>query len=254
MVSSFKFRLRNLFSLFILLSISIQVSVVNCKCGRTCDLAFASFTVWRGSDLTLISDFFDTTFADLRRFNPEIPDQNTVLAGSIINIPFTCDCIRDEFLGHIFNYTVRSGDTYGGVALKYSNLTTAAALQTNNSYPATNIPNTGFLNVTVNCFCGDTAINKEYGLFITYPIKAGDTLRSVASAYNLTTDVISSYNPTANFSAGNGLLFIPGRGNFWKFIYLLELFIDPQIGLTNSLIQRNQCIQFAIVLHSSECV
>lgn len=93
-------------------------------------------------------------------------------------------------------------------------MTNTAWLQKFNSYPATNIPDTGVLNVTVNCSCGNTAISKDYGLFVTWPIRVGDTYESVASANNLTADVVRRYNPTANFSAGSGLLFIPGRGKF----------------------------------------
>lgn len=212
MVFLFKPRLGKVFLLLLFSTISLQISLVNCRCGRVCDLAFASFIVWRGSDLTLISQLFDTTIPAIRRFNPEIPDQDTVIAGTVINIPFSCDCIRNEYLGHIFNYTVQSEDTYERVSSNYSNLTTIASLQTNNSYPATNIPDNAFLNVIVNCYCGDRNINREYGLFITYPLKVGDTLQTVAAANNLTTEVIRSYNPTANFSSGNGIIFIPGRG------------------------------------------
>lgn len=212
MVFLFKPRLGKVFLLLLFSTISLQISLVNCRCGRVCDLAFASFTVWRGSDLTLISQLFDTTIPEIRRFNPQIPDQDTVIADTVINIPFSCDCIGNEYLGHIFNYTVQSGDTYERVLSNYSNLTTVASLQTNNSYPATNIPDNAFLNVIVNCYCGDRDINREYGLFITYPVKVGDTLQSVAAANNLTIDVIRSYNPTDNFNSGNGIIFIPGRG------------------------------------------
>ena len=64
----------------------------------------------------------------------------------------------------------------------------------------------------MNCSCGNKAISKDYGLFITWPIEVGDTLESVAAANNLSADLISRYNPTANFTAGSGLLFIPAKG------------------------------------------
>lgn len=55
-------------------------------------------------------------------------------------------------------------------------------------------------------------MSKDYGLFVTYPLREGETLESVAAENNLTADVVRSYNPSANFSSGSGLVFIPGKG------------------------------------------
>ncbi|XP_076896371.1 chitin elicitor receptor kinase 1-like [Bidens hawaiensis] len=67
----------------------------------------------------------------------------------------------------------------------------------------------------VNCSCGDTSVSKDYGLFVTYPLRPEDTLKSVASAANLSSELIRSYNPGSNFTSG--LVYIPGRdenGNY----------------------------------------
>ncbi|KAL3509846.1 hypothetical protein ACH5RR_029247 [Cinchona calisaya] len=202
-------------SLLFLLSISIsfQTSQVTSQCSRGCDLALASYYVWQGSNLTLISNLFGVTPSEIVRWNPvNAPDQDTVLADRRINIPSTCDCINGTLLAHIFIYSVSSGNTYGSVSnLTYANLTNPAWLQRFNSYPENNIPANGVLNVSVNCSCGDARISKDYGLFVTWPIRPGDSINSVATANNLTTDVVRSYNPTANFSARSGLLFIPAK-------------------------------------------
>ncbi|KAL3821580.1 hypothetical protein ACJIZ3_007485 [Penstemon smallii] len=204
----------------LLLIIGIFFSVADSTCRRGCDLALASYYVWLGSDLTFISNVTQTPIATILSYNPQIPNQDSVLADSRINVPFPCDCLAGgEFLGHVFTYAVNSGDTYEHVAqTSYANLTTVELLQRFNRYPAYNVPDRGaVLNVTVRCSCGDRDVDRRYGLFVTYPLRVGETLESVAAANNLSVDVVRAFNPTANFSAGSGLLYIPGRdqnGNY----------------------------------------
>lgn len=196
-------------SLLLFLTIASQILPIHCSCSRGCDLALASFYVWQGSNLTLISQLFNTPIPTIRSWNPQIPDQDTVIAGDRLKIPFACDCLNNDFLGHVFSYRVESRDTYDIISNRtYSNLTSTAWLQRFNSYPANNIPDTGLLNVTVNCSCGEKSVSKDYGLFLTYPIRPQDTLQSVASVNNLSTGVVSRFNPTATFN-GSGLLYLP---------------------------------------------
>ncbi|XP_056177558.1 chitin elicitor receptor kinase 1 [Syzygium oleosum] len=204
-------RLRTAGLLAMLMMISACCRVES-KCGKSC-LALASYYVWQGTTLTFIGQVLSAPVADIVSYNKDkIPNQDSVRSGIRINIPFTCGCIEDEFPGQIFNYTVQTGDTYGLVATQnYSNLTTAAWLQNFNSYPATNIPASSVLRVVVNCSCGDSAVSKEYGLFITYPLRAGETLESVAAEVNLNATLLQSYNPGVNFSQGSGLVYIPGK-------------------------------------------
>ncbi|XP_070006638.1 chitin elicitor receptor kinase 1 [Nicotiana sylvestris] len=195
---------------------------VESKCKKGCDLALASFYVWRGTSLTYIAELFSiSSIKEIVDYNNNnIPNQDSVIAGTRINIPFSCDCLDGELLGHVFPYKVKSGDTYGQVATNYSDLTTSEWLMKFNSYPENNIPDTNVtLNVVVNCSCGDRDVSKDYGLFVTYPVRAEDNLTSIASETNVSADLIRRYNPgvDSKFDTGRGILFIPGRdksGNF----------------------------------------
>ncbi|KAL0311249.1 UNVERIFIED_CONTAM: Chitin elicitor receptor kinase [Sesamum angustifolium] len=190
-------------------------SAADGRCSRGCDLAYASYYVWSNSNLSFISHMLQTPIRTILDHNRQISNQDSVLADTRINVPFTCDCLRGgEFLGHDFTYMTSPGDTYELIAgTYYSNLTTIDWLQKNNIYPAWNIPDTGVaLNVTVNCTCGDKHVSPDYGLFVTYPLRTGESLESVAAAANLSVDLVRSYNPTANSSSGSGLVFIPARG------------------------------------------
>ncbi|XP_050205885.1 lysM domain receptor-like kinase 3 [Mercurialis annua] len=190
----------------------------NSKCTKGCDLALASYYVWQNTTTTFIAEVMKSPLLDspetIVTYNKDSVRNKDSLPSFIrVNLPFPCDCINGEFLGHVFTYKIRSGDTYDVVADKYySNLTTIPWLQRFNSYPEVNIPDTGTLNVTVNCSCGDSGISKDYGLFVTYPLRPEDSLESVARQSNISADLIRRYNPGIDFSQGSGLVYFPGKG------------------------------------------
>nr|XP_016461721.1 PREDICTED: chitin elicitor receptor kinase 1-like isoform X2 [Nicotiana tabacum] len=219
----FESRPRSVLSLgFILITVYLSSNSlpVESRCNKGCDLALGSFFVWRGTNLIHISQLFSvSTRQEIVDYNNNvnIPNQDSVIAGTRINIPFRCDCLDGEFLGHVFPYKVISGDTYAQVASNYSDLTTVDLLKRFNSHPENNIPDDVTLKVVVNCSCGNKDVSKDFGLFVTYPLRPEDNLTAVASIANISAELIRSYNPGANFSAGKGIVFIPGRdksGNF----------------------------------------
>ncbi|KAI5404733.1 hypothetical protein KIW84_051768 [Lathyrus oleraceus] len=88
-----------------------------------------------------------------------VPNKDIILGGERVNIPFPCDCINGDFLAHIFSYDVQTGDIYASVAgSNYANLTNVQWLRNFNTYPPNSIPDTGTLNVMINCSCGDKVI------------------------------------------------------------------------------------------------
>ncbi|KAI8012267.1 LysM domain receptor-like kinase 3 [Camellia lanceoleosa] len=196
----------------IIISIFFRVPVES-KCSKGCDLALASYYVWPESNLTFISAVMSDPISDILSYNPQIPNQDSVKSDIRINIPFPCDCINGDFFAHVFKYTFGADDIYEKVAGKYyANLTTTEWVQKFNSYDPNRIPDGAQINVTVNCSCGDSSVSKVYGLFMTYPLRPGQSLDSIATETNLTTAVLKSYNPDANFSAGSGLVYIPAKG------------------------------------------
>lgn len=200
---------------------------VNSQCKKGCDLALASFYVWRGTDLTNIARLFSIpTKQEIMDYNnrTSIPNENSVIAGTRVNIPFRCDCLEDVgFLGHLFQYEVKSGDTYGGVVSNYSDLTSVDMLRRfNRRYNDNNIPSGVNLSVVVNCSCGDPAVSEDYGLFLTYPLRREEDLAYVESGKNVSTELIRRYNPgmDAKLRAGQGIIYIPAKGWFY-YIFLL---------------------------------
>ncbi|KAF8391587.1 hypothetical protein HHK36_023893 [Tetracentron sinense] len=215
MVDSGRRRMELGFGLGFLVMIFFCVGVES-TCTRGCDLAVASYYVWEGSNLTFISTVMDleNQFDHILSFNPSVFSKDSIQFGSRLNVPFPCDCIQGEFLGHVFSYSIISGDTYNTIATRYyANLTNVDLLQRFNSYDPNNIPDVNSrVNVTVNCSCGDKSVSKDYGMFVTYPLRPGENLTSVANDFGLPAELLQSYNPNSDFSLGSGLVFIPGKG------------------------------------------
>ncbi|KAK6917785.1 Protein kinase domain [Dillenia turbinata] len=204
-------RVPTLFFYFIF-SLILFLNCVEPQCPSTCDLALASYYVWRGSNITFISEVLSSSRDTILQYNSQITNADSVQAGIRLNVPFSCGCIDGEFLGHKFSYNVRSGDTYATVAQTYySNLTTIDMLRKYNSYVENRIPDNAVLNVTVNCSCGNANVSKDYGLFITYPLRPGESLSSISNDSGISAQLLQDYNPSSNFSSGSGLVYIPGK-------------------------------------------
>nr|WIL60109.1 nodulation protein [Melilotus officinalis] len=192
---------------------------VESKCVKGCDVALASYYVVPSIQLKNITNFMQSkivtdSYDVIMSYNRGIVLNNANLLSYFrINIPFPCECIGGEFLGHVFEYTTKEGDTYDLIAnTYYASLTTVEVLKKFNSYDPKHIPVKAKINVTVNCSCGNSQISKDYGLFITYPLKNDDTLKKIAIRTKLDEGLIQNFNHDANFSKGSGIVFIPGRG------------------------------------------
>ncbi|XP_045829883.1 lysM domain receptor-like kinase 3 isoform X3 [Trifolium pratense] len=200
--------LRFIFSLSFLL-LSSTSFITESKCNKGCNLALASYTLTNDVNLTYISNIMKS---NVLRKPQDIIITNNKSKSKRVNVPFPCDCINGEFLAHTFVYQFQPGETYTSVAEDdFSNLTTDVWLQNFNIYRPTNIPDFGMINVSVNCSCGNRKVSKDYGLFITYPLRSEDTLESIAKDTEIAADLLQRYNPGVNFSQGSGLVFIPGK-------------------------------------------
>nr|ACE81754.1 putative LysM receptor kinase K1B [Pisum sativum] len=200
---------------------------VDSKCVKGCDLALASYYVMPLVELPTIKNYMQskivTNSSDvLNSYNKVlVTNHGNIFSYSRINIPFPCECIGGEFLGHVFEYTTKKGDTYDLIANNYYvSLTTVELLKKFNSYDPNHIPAKAKVNVTVNCSCGNSQISKDYGLFVTYPLRSTDSLEKIANESKLDEGLIQNFNPDVNFSRGSGIVFIPGRDKNGEYVPL----------------------------------
>nr|XP_015881155.2 lysM domain receptor-like kinase 3 isoform X1 [Ziziphus jujuba var. spinosa] len=186
---------------------------IKSKCNKRCDLALASYYVWQGTNLNFIGQVLGTEPDTIVSYNKDkVPDKDRVKSSIRVNVPFSCDCIRGEFLGHEFLYNISKGNTYKEIAQTYyANLTTIDSLAHFNSYNPNNIPLSGQIKVIVNCSCGDSAISKDYGLFITYPIQEEDSLESIAANESIDPQLLQRYNKGVDFGRGSGIAYVPSK-------------------------------------------
>ncbi|MED6137176.1 hypothetical protein PIB30_062625 [Stylosanthes scabra] len=221
-----RFRLLSLF--FLLVVVAFIPFNVESKCRRSCGLALASYYVLPGtSNLTYIATVLESRFVkgpqDIANYNKNGTTNTTIESKDYtrVNVPFPCECINGDFLGYTFHYSLSSGNTYESIAdRRFSNLVTAQWLTSLNSYSQYEIPDNGMVNVTVNCSCGDSNVSKDYGLFITYPLRPEDSLESIANQTKIDPLLLLRYNPGVNFSHGSGLVYVPGKdvnGNYLPF-------------------------------------
>ncbi|KAJ9175132.1 hypothetical protein P3X46_013714 [Hevea brasiliensis] len=203
------------FSFFLLLSLCYSAEF---RCNSGCNLYLAWYFILQGTNPSFIADVENTSESldAIHRFiRDQFPNNDGYHGFAISRSPFPCNCSSDGFVGYVLQYSVLSNDTYDIITEEYySNLTTVFWLERFNSYTAadSNLI-TPSINVTVNCSCGDRVISKDYGLFITYPLRPEDNLVSIASRFNVTAEELQRYNVGANFSGGSSLLYIPGRAS-----------------------------------------
>ncbi|TMW93234.1 hypothetical protein EJD97_011997 [Solanum chilense] len=205
-----------------LLVLNILWVGVKSQCSDDCD-ALASFYVWNGANLTFMSNTFSTPIKNILSYNPQITNPDIIRTQSRVNVPFSCSCVDGKFMGHQFDVQVKTSTTYPRITRLYcSNLTTVEKLQESNSYDPNNVPVNSIVKVIVNCSCGNSHVSKDYGLFITYPLRPGENLVTLANDFSLPQKLLEDYNPEANFSSGSGLVFIPGKAQKVGLILLLQ--------------------------------
>jgi len=163
---------------------------VEAKCLKGYNVALASYYVSTGlslDDITHLMKSSDVSNSDdIISYNKDKIFNNNVFYFDKINVPFPCDCISDEFLGHVFVYSAAEGDTYDLIAkVEYVDLTTVELLRRFNSYGQNGIPKNAKVNVTVNCSCGNSQVSQDYGFFITYPLRPSNNLHDIASEDHL---------------------------------------------------------------------
>ncbi|KAM1964421.1 hypothetical protein ACFX15_044891 [Malus domestica] len=213
------------------------------QCSKSCD-ALASYYVWQGTNLSFIGDIMNTTDATIVTYNKDsVPNIYSVRFGIRVNVPFTCGCINSDFHGQMFEWDVRTGDTYDQIAkIFYSNLTTVEDLEWFNSYDPNNILNNTKVNVTVNCTCENSTVSEDYGLFITYPLRPEDSLDSIAETEQLDQALLQRYNPGVNFSQGSGFVYIPGKDQNGTYLPLKSSSGDTAVSKIGFMF-RCQCVR-----------
>lgn len=151
-----------------------------------------TYIVKKGDSLYSIAKEYNTTVDNIKKLNNLT--NNLLSIGQILKIPST---IKDDTI----TYTVKSGDSLYSIARKYN--TTVDNIKKINNLTS-NLLSIGQVLKIPN--------NEEN--YITYTVKSGDSLYSIARKYNTTVDNIKKLNNlTSNLLSINQVLKIPAKNN-----------------------------------------
>ncbi len=145
-----------------------------------------SYTVKRGDTLYAIAELYHTSVSALVQEN-DIANPNLIYPGQVLNIT-----IHDDVTRICEYYTVQRGDTLYAIALRYN--TTVSALANRNGITNPNLIYPG-QRLCVN--------SRQDGSpppapTVTYTVRRGDTLYTIARRYDTTVSALVRENSIAN--------------------------------------------------------
>ena len=173
------------------------------------------YTVVKGDNLYSIAKKYDTTVDAIKRYNNLT--SNNLSIGQRIRIPCYMDDSDNTTMPDYVNYTVQAGDSLYSIANKFG--TTVDKIKKDNNLKTDVLSIGQVLIVDDNkgvssveeCYGEDFVVPGDY---ITYTVKSGDNLYSIARKYNTSVSEIKSLNnlSTNNLSLGQ-VLKIPSTGD-----------------------------------------
>ena len=155
-----------------------------------------TYTVKSGDTLYGISNQFGVSATDLARINNV--NATTLQIGQVLTIPSTSGTNPDN----LFNYTVKKGDSLYSIARVYN--TTVDKIKDLNNLKNNSLSIGQILRIP------ETYTKEEemtMPIYTNYTVKKGDSLYSIARAYNTTVDTIIQDNGLSsnNLSIGQNL-------------------------------------------------
>ena len=142
-----------------------------------------TYTVKRGDTLYGISNQYGVSVVELANLNGVTAE--TLKVGQILKIPSRAGTNPDN----MFMYTVKKGDSLYSIAKKYN--TTVDSIKSLNKLVNNNLSIGQVLRIPEMYTPEDEIYKPNY---INYTVKRGDTLYSIAKAYNLLVDDIIKDN------------------------------------------------------------
>ncbi len=169
-----------------------QVLKIPSKSGTNPDTMFM-YTVKKGDTLYKIALKYNTTvdkIVDLNNLK-----STSLSIGQVLRIPEMYTKEEDMYLPNFISYTVKKGDTLYGISKKYN--VSVDKIIKDNSLSSSSLTIGQSLKIetpsteVLECFGDDY---KEEPNYITYTVKKGDNLYSIAKKYNTSVDTIKKKN------------------------------------------------------------
>jgi len=162
------------------------------------------YTVQSRDTLSSIAQKYGTTVEELASIN-NISNPNLIYPGQVLKIYTSSRPIISRKKSFYRTYTIQSGDTLSSIANKFN--TTVQELVSLNDLPNQNLIYTGeILKIPTNEETTRTASVSEHMHTLTYVVRSGDTLSSIAIRFNTTVNELVELNSISNLN-----LIYPGQ-------------------------------------------
>ena len=152
----------------------------------TCPIGTQQYVVRAGDTFFSLAQRFNTTVAAIQQANPNV-DPNNLQVGQVLCIPMGTPTVCPP---GTLQYTVRAGDTFFSLAIRF-NTTVAAIQQANPNVDPNNLRIGQIICIPAgapNCPIGTQQ----------YTVRAGDTFFSLAQRFNTTVAAIQQANPNVD--------------------------------------------------------
>ena len=158
------------------------------------------YTVKKGDTLYSIAKLYNTTADNIKKLN--YLTSNTLYIGQVLRIPETYTKQEDMYIPEFVNYTVKKGDSLYSIAKAFNTsvdmLMQDNGLINNNLKVGQNLKIRSVNQVIEECFGEEYVPVANNENIISYIVKKGDSLYSIAKSYNTTVNDIIKLNNFSN--------------------------------------------------------
>lgn len=141
-------------------------------------------------------------------FDPLTSDSQTQIlpAGSFIKVPIKCQCVNGIRKSMSTVYTVQPIDTLSGIADSvFGGLVTWNQIEAANNITDGGVLNIGqSLVIPLPCSCFNGTDNGFPAVYMSYAVRSGDSLASIAITYNTTVTDLMDVNSLGSFQIAAG--------------------------------------------------
>lgn len=161
-----------------------------------------TYTVKSGDNLSSIANRFNTSWQNLATIN-KISNPNRIYVGQVLKLSANSSApaapSQPQHAASVNSYTVKSGDTLSGIAVKLG--TTTNSLSSLNHLSNPNLIYVGQVlrvNGQSTAVSRPSASRPSYVYAGSYTVKSGDTLSGIAARYGTSYEQLASLNGISN--------------------------------------------------------
>nr|KYP61582.1 LysM domain-containing GPI-anchored protein 1 [Cajanus cajan] len=132
-------------------------------------------------------------------------------AKSLVKIPISCSCVDGIRRSMSILYTVHASDTLATISDGYGGLVSGEQIKSVNSINATNpLTSGGTVVIPLPCTCFNNLNNGGTAIYMSYVVKRGESLRSIATMIGTTISDLETVNGLGETQVDSGdILSIP---------------------------------------------